>query len=753
MSSFIDGSGRFVAVPRRPRIADLSVVPSPFLEGVFAPLIESHPGTAWRTVWETNRGCPFKCTFCDWGSAIAAKVHRFELDRIHAEAEWIARNGIDYLFIGDANFGILPRDVEIAEAVVAAAKRHGYPKKVLVQQTKNATDRAYLTMKTIAEGGLATEMNISIQTTTPEVLEAIKRQNISLETYAELQRRFVHDGIPTFVDMIVGLPAETLQSFKESISSVIERGQHHRVQFHNLTILPNAEMGDPEYQRQYALKTVTCKIVNNHASADAPPDGIYETQELVVSSSSYDEEGWREMRSFSWLTLLYHMHHLLLPSILVTWKLSGLPIWRAIDALVQADPEQCPTLAEMRRFCLDFAGRMQGGGDEYVYSEDWLDQFWTVDEYLLIRLCLEDRLADLYAEARETLMPLLPPATAELDPSEALGDAIRLNEARMRHPLVRRLRRRPLRPRRSRVLRGRVAGRGAGAASRADLVRDRAQAPAGPRCLAPRHRPRPRGGQARGGGRDSAVARGGGGRTRRVTMSEERNGTKARADGFAREDSTHDDPFPFFAQLRREDPLHRDGNGLLRLTRYDDIVAVFRDDRLSANDERWQQYDPIAETLGGSDSPAARARRQWFLNLDDPEHRRLRSGVASSSRPRASAAYRPAIQFAVDHLLERLRGSNEADLLESVIRPFPAGAVASAFGFPPDDWRPIVAWIRDINRNFDRMRTSRRSAQMNAGGRRVRGVPRGEDRAAQPATTRSCGSCAKPAAGASATTS
>ena len=434
--SFLDGSGRFVAVPRRPRIADLSLVPSPFLEGVFAPLVDSLPGVAWRTVWETNRGCPFKCTFCDWGSAIAGKVHRFELERIHAEAEWIARNRIDYLFIGDANFGIFPRDVEIAEAVVAAAERHGYPKKVLVQQTKNATERAYQTMKTIADAGLATEMNISIQTTTPEVLEAIKRQNISLETYAELQRRFVRDGIPTFVDMIVGLPAETVQSFKESVSSVVERGQHHRVQFHNLTILPNAEMGDPEYQRQYALRTVTCKIVNNHASADAPPDGIHETQELVVSSSSYDAEGWREMRSFAWLTLLYHMHHVLLPSILVTWKLSNLPIWRAIDALVTADSDRCPTLAELRGFCLGFAERMQQGGDEYVYAEDWLDQFWTVDEFLLISLCLENRLADLYAEAREALMPLLPPATAELDPRRVLGDAIRLNEARMRHPLA-----------------------------------------------------------------------------------------------------------------------------------------------------------------------------------------------------------------------------------------------------------------------------------------------------------------------------
>ena len=65
---------------------------------------------------------------------------------------------------------------------------------MLVQQTKNATERAYLTMKTIADAGIATEMNISIQTTTPESLEAIKRRNISLETYAELQRRFVLTG-------------------------------------------------------------------------------------------------------------------------------------------------------------------------------------------------------------------------------------------------------------------------------------------------------------------------------------------------------------------------------------------------------------------------------------------------------------------------------------------------------------------------------------------------------------------------------
>ena len=432
--SFLDGAGRFVTVPKRDRMADLSLVPSPFLTGLFDPLMEAHPSTRWRTAWETNRGCPFKCTFCDWGSAIAAKVNRFELDRVFEEAEWIAAKRIEYIFLADANFGILPRDIEIAEAIAAAGSRHGYPKQVFVQQTKNATERAYATVKLLADAGMATEMNISIQSTTPEVLEAIKRQNISLETYAELQRRFVHDGIPTYVDLIVGLPAETLPTFKESVSRVAESGQHHRVQFHNLSILPNAEMGDPEYQAKYGLKTVTSEIINNHAPPTPSDDGINEMQELVISTASMPPEDWRETRSFAWLTSLYHFNHLLLLPILTTWKLSQLPFWRVVDALITVDPVRFPALGGLRRFCLDFAERIQQGESEYPLSEEWLGSHWTVDEFLFIKLCLEDRVEDVYAEAADALAKLLPPPTDEIDAKRILDDAIRLNSARLRRP-------------------------------------------------------------------------------------------------------------------------------------------------------------------------------------------------------------------------------------------------------------------------------------------------------------------------------
>ena len=59
------------------RLNDLDEIPSPFLEGTFDSLMAANPSEKWIGLWETNRGCPFRCTFCDWGSATAAKVTKF----------------------------------------------------------------------------------------------------------------------------------------------------------------------------------------------------------------------------------------------------------------------------------------------------------------------------------------------------------------------------------------------------------------------------------------------------------------------------------------------------------------------------------------------------------------------------------------------------------------------------------------------------------------------------------------------------
>ena len=79
-------------------------------------IIEENPNERWLASWETNRGCPFSCAYCDWGSATNSKVARMELDRVFDELDYVYNLGLSHVqwLFADANFGILKRDAEIA---------------------------------------------------------------------------------------------------------------------------------------------------------------------------------------------------------------------------------------------------------------------------------------------------------------------------------------------------------------------------------------------------------------------------------------------------------------------------------------------------------------------------------------------------------------------------------------------------------------------------------------------------------------
>ncbi len=109
-----DGPSPYVKNADRPRITNLDQLPSPFLDGTFDALLERHRDVVTGTTWETNRGCPFSCTFCDWGQATQAKVTTYGVDRLFKELDWVSRNKIFYVYAADANFGIKKRDIEIA---------------------------------------------------------------------------------------------------------------------------------------------------------------------------------------------------------------------------------------------------------------------------------------------------------------------------------------------------------------------------------------------------------------------------------------------------------------------------------------------------------------------------------------------------------------------------------------------------------------------------------------------------------------
>lgn len=432
--SYIADDGSLVQQGRAPRLRDLSLLPSPYLERVFDPLIDAHSEETWIALWETNRGCPFSCAFCDWGSAVGTHVAKFDMGRLREEMDWFADRRIEFIFCCDANFGILPRDVGIARYAAEIKRLRGYPHALSVQNTKNVTDRAYEVQRVLAEAGLNKGVTLSLQSTHPDTLEAVGRQNISVESFQDLQNRFSKAGIETYTDLILGLPGETYDTFVEGVSQVIASGQHNRIQFNNLSVMPNAKLADPAYQAQWGVVTVESPITNVHGAIAASEDEVQEFQTLVVATKSMPEEDWARARAFGWWAALLHFDKLLQIPLILLHNICKIPYHSLVEAFADGATDRQPVLAETRAFLLRKARELQRGGPEYCPSEEWLRVWWPADEFVLIKLCMEQKLSSFYGEAGAVLAELAHGSGVDL-PDEALDDALRLNEALVKLPL------------------------------------------------------------------------------------------------------------------------------------------------------------------------------------------------------------------------------------------------------------------------------------------------------------------------------
>jgi Radical SAM superfamily len=210
--------GELVTTDKPDRIRDLSEIPSPYTQGVF------ESGKYTFAVLETNRGCPYKCGFCYWGAATNSKINQFEEQRVRDDITWISENRCHMLYLADANWGVLNRDVDFAKHIVECSKRTGYPMFVDTNSAKNKPDRVAHITGILVGGGLLTSQPISLQTMDSDVLQIIDRGNIRLETYTALQNTLREHGIASYVEMIWPLPGETVETFTAGITSLCRSG-------------------------------------------------------------------------------------------------------------------------------------------------------------------------------------------------------------------------------------------------------------------------------------------------------------------------------------------------------------------------------------------------------------------------------------------------------------------------------------------------------------------------------------------------
>lgn len=428
-TSYLDNQKQFITHPKGPRIKDVNTIPSPYLSGVFDELIENNPGESWFIMWETNRGCPFACTFCDWGSAINSKIYPFEIERLYQELDWFAKHQVEFVFCCDANFGILKRDLELAKYMVKVKEETNYPGILNFQSTKNLTERAYEIPKMLYACGLYPEVTLSLQSVDPNTLKHIKRDNISLETYEELQRRFTRDGVKTYTELILGLPGETYQSYTQGIDKIISNGQHHNLKYHNLALLPNAEMNTPEARQLYGFETQWIEMVYARETIHPPSYHIPEYHEVVIATKSLPCKDWLKARTFGLMSsfLYFNMRLLQIPLIFIH-HFHNISHSQLIEWFIEQPLLDKPVLKEVLELFQNKSRAIQNGEPEYYRGEAWSPVWWFIDEFIIARLFVELKLEDLYRESHQHLKEFLDVNQLQLDP-KVLEDSITLSQA------------------------------------------------------------------------------------------------------------------------------------------------------------------------------------------------------------------------------------------------------------------------------------------------------------------------------------
>ena len=275
---------------------DLSTVGSPYLSGLMDEFMDSD----YQPLVQTSRFCPYTCAFCVSGK-LRGKLRGYPIEQVTEELKYVSRKYVNRphhtMFIADENFGILKRDVEIAEAIKKCNVDYGFPKKVFFyndKRFKETSRKVIEILGDINQGGLV----LSLQTENPETLKAINRRNVTEEEIDDAIRWASTLNISTSTELIFGMPHDTKDSFVNLLDRSVTRG-FDQVWCHNLFLMDGIELNRPDARDKFGIKTKYRQLGTNYGSHEDTFLGEYE--EVVTSCNSFSYDDFLEIRNLNFM--------------------------------------------------------------------------------------------------------------------------------------------------------------------------------------------------------------------------------------------------------------------------------------------------------------------------------------------------------------------------------------------------------------------------------------------------------------------
>lgn len=248
-------------------------------------------------ILETDRGCPYSCTFCDWGSNTLSKVRKFDIDKVYHDIEWIGKNKVEVLFIANANFGMFPRDVEIAQKIADVKASTGHPKIILTNYTKTNAKHITPIISIFHKAGLIDNFTLSIQTTSEHALKVSERTNLSMKETQKIIDQCREVGLPVRPQLILGMPGETLESFKQSFNDLLALGIYDSYMVFPFELLVNAPANAPAYKALHEIKTKELFVPSYHAKLDGERD----KSTYLIETNTFSRQDYAKMFVFTTL--------------------------------------------------------------------------------------------------------------------------------------------------------------------------------------------------------------------------------------------------------------------------------------------------------------------------------------------------------------------------------------------------------------------------------------------------------------------
>ena len=266
---------------------------SPYLSGMLDEFLDD---PQLSPLLESNRGCPYSCTFCAWGVGSGNKLIKKDFHRFLSEIWYVAeKSKNDVWFLADGNFGILKEDIEIAKNFKELKQKFGRPNAIIYNTAKNNPDRVFEVSDILGE---LAPVNIAVQAFDNEVLKNIKRKNLTEDEIAEYVVKHQKKNRIVSTDIIVPNTGETLESHQNSLRKFFELN----FDIGNINImrmLPGTEMESESERNHYGIKTKWRPM--DAGWGEYKGEFIFETDENSIATKDITEEEMISLKKIHFL--------------------------------------------------------------------------------------------------------------------------------------------------------------------------------------------------------------------------------------------------------------------------------------------------------------------------------------------------------------------------------------------------------------------------------------------------------------------